>query len=342
MLTEKQYGQIRKELAECTRPLFFFHDDADGLCSFLLLYRYIKEGKGICVKSTPKVDMKFYRKVEEYSPDKIFVVDLAMVDQDFIDACKVPIIWIDHHEPLKRSKVKYFNPRVNDADDNQPASYLCYRAVKQDMWIAMLGCVGDWYLPDFTKEFSQQYPDLLDKRINKPEAALFDSKLGELVKMISFLLKGKISDVNKCVKIMTRIDNPYDYFNTDLPPIKFLLKRYERFKKTYDVLLESALKKKTKDKLYVFTYYDDKVSLTKELSNELLYMMPNKLIILCREKSGEMKCSLRCGKLLLPPILQKSLFGLEGHGGGHEHACGAVVNKEDFKHFIDNIRDEIK
>ena len=85
MLNQKQIKQIREELETCKRPLFFFHDDADGLCSFLLLYRFIKEGKGIIIKTTPRVDEKFLRKVEEYGPDKIFIVDIAIVDQYFLD-----------------------------------------------------------------------------------------------------------------------------------------------------------------------------------------------------------------------------------------------------------------
>jgi hypothetical protein len=54
----------------CQRPIFLFHDDADGLCSFLLLYRYKKEGKGIVVKSRPSVDSKFSKPVLEYDPDR--------------------------------------------------------------------------------------------------------------------------------------------------------------------------------------------------------------------------------------------------------------------------------
>ena len=118
MLKEKHIKKLRKEL-ECTRPLYFFHDDPDGLCSFLLLYRHIKEGKGVIIKSSPRIDEKYLRKVEEYQPDKVFILDLAVVEQEFIDKVKVPIIWIDHHEPLERTKVKYFNPRVKNPKNNR-------------------------------------------------------------------------------------------------------------------------------------------------------------------------------------------------------------------------------
>ena len=109
MLTNDQIKEIRKELDECKNPLFFFHDDPDGLCSFLLLYKYKKEGNGVIVKSVPKLDEKFLKKVQEYSPDKIFVADIALLDQEFIDKANAQVVWIDHHEPLKRNNVKYFN-----------------------------------------------------------------------------------------------------------------------------------------------------------------------------------------------------------------------------------------
>jgi len=66
-----------------------------------------------------------------------------------------------------------------------------------------------------------------------------------------------------------------------------------------------------------------------------------KIVIVGREKSGEVRLSLRSMKKVLPPIIEKALVGVEGYGGGHEYACGANVKKEDFKRFIENIREQI-
>ena len=113
-LSKAQITQIRDHLDNCKNPLFFFDDDQDGLCSFLQLYRYKKEGKGIIVKTTPKLDSIFVGKVREYQPDKVFILDVAVVEQDFLDEMKVPVIWVDHHGPFERSNVKYFNPRISN------------------------------------------------------------------------------------------------------------------------------------------------------------------------------------------------------------------------------------
>jgi len=39
--------------------------------------------------------------------------------------------------------------------------------------------------------------------------------------------------------------------------------------------------------------------------------------------------------------LTRALIGIEGYGGGHEHACGAAIKKHDFKRFVENLRREL-
>jgi len=338
-ITEKQLQEIREELESSFRPLFFFDDDPDGLCSFLLFYRLIKEGKGIVVKSSPKLDEKFLHIVEEYKPDKIFILDKPLVSQDFLDKIKVKTIWIDHHEPVKRKKVTYYNPRINNDADNRPTAYWCYKIADQDLWIAMVGIIGDWHLPVFSKEFSKLYPKLLPKKIAKPEEALFKTEIGKLARIFSFILKGKTQDVMKCVKILTRIKSPNEILKQTTAQGKFIYKRYEKINKEYQGLLSQI--KITRAKIIVFIYKQDKMSFTADLSNELLFRYSNKLIIVGREKSGEVKCSIRSSKIKLPPIIKEALKGVEGYGGGHTYACGCCIKKRDFKRFVENIKKSI-
>ncbi len=341
MLPEEQIKQIQDEIRHCKKPVFFFHDDPDGLCSFLLMYRLIGEGKGIVVKTKPNIGTMFARTVKEYGADKVFVLDIAMVEQDFIDEVKIPVVWIDHHGPYQRERVKYFNSRLQG--ENIPPSEVCYHVSEKDLWIAMAGCIGDWYIPTFKDKFCEQYPDLMGKEVTKPEDALFKTKLGELVKIMSFNLKGTTQEVMKSAKIFTRIETPYEILNQTTSRGAFIYKKYERVKQEYDSLLKRAAEKKTKDKILLYTYHQDVLSLTKELSNELLFMFPNKIIVIGREKSGEMKCSIRSGpKVMLNQVLEKALEGISGYGGGHEHACGAVIKTEDFEKFLENMRKFLK
>ncbi|MBI2574877.1 hypothetical protein HYV82_03260 [Candidatus Woesearchaeota archaeon] len=339
MLDENDYAAIMSEL-NCERPLFFMHDDPDGLASFLLLYRHCRKGNGVLVKTAPVVDARYLRKVDEYSPDKIFVVDVAVVEQEFIDKAKVPVVWIDHHEPLKRSNAVYFNPRVKTKSAYFPATYICYRAVKQDLWIAMVGCVGDWFLPEFSDEFAEQYPDLLDRGIKNPDDALFKSKLGVLVRLFSFVLKGKTTDAMKCVRILTRVKSPYDILMQRTPDGRFLYRRYEKFNSQYQKLLSEALSGIGKDKLFVFAY-SNQTSFSSDLANDILYRYPDKFIIIGREKDDEIRMSLRARDVMVLPRLKKALEGVDGYGGGHEYACGANVKKKDFARFVDALKAQL-
>jgi len=337
-LSEKQYGEIRNELNNCKDPLFFFDDDPDGLSAFLLVYRYVKEGHGVIVKTHPKLDIRSVPKVQEYCPDKIFVLDVAKLEQDFIDNAKTPIIWIDHHGPYERRNVKYFNPRIEKKEDNIATTYLCYRTVKQDLWIAMVGCAADYYMPDFFDEFKEKYNDLIDNEVKSIEDIYFNTKVGVLIKVFSFILKGNTSEVMKYVKTLTRIESPYEILNQETAKGKFIFKRYERINKMYQNLLEEATKDVGKGKFLVFTYEDSRISFTGDLANELLYKYPDKIIIVGRKKDEDMRMSIRSKKTLLPEALEKALAGLEGYGGGHELACGANVKERNFKEFVDRMK----
>jgi single-stranded DNA-specific DHH superfamily exonuclease len=346
MLSEKEVAQLKDAVAHAKHPFVFFHDDPDGLASFLLLYRTMQEGRGFCLKAFPQVTVEYASKPEEYGADVIFVLDIAMVDQEFIDAVHQPIFWVDHHAPQQRERVKYYNPRVTTGE-NVCTPVLCWQVMgeqrPQDLWIATTGAIGDWYFPAFAKEFQKQRPDILPPTANTVQEAMFNSPLGTLIKVFSFNLKGPTSEVNKSIKILTRIDNPDEILKQTTPRGRLIWKKYASINKTYEEMLGAIVKTASKDRILVYTYTDDKLSLTKDLSNELLYKFPDKLIVLGREKEGEVRCSLRCSpQWNIAEALPKALVGIQGYGGGHEQACGAGIQKEDFPQFIENLRRELK
>jgi single-stranded DNA-specific DHH superfamily exonuclease len=336
----KDIKYIREKLSNSVRPLFFFDDDADGLCSFLLLYRFVREGHGIFIKTSPELSDVYLEKVKEYSPDIIFILDKPQVSQRFLEKVNVPVIWIDHHEPVKTHNVKYFNPRLEDDEDNRPTTYWCYKIVQQDLWIACIGCVADWYVPEFIKEFIKKYPDILQNKSKNPAKILFETRFGKLCQNFNFLLKGKTREIKSAVKTLTRIKNPYEILDQTTSQGKYIYKKYKKAKKEYDQILSEV--RHTDNKLLVHTYSAERTSYTSDLSNELLHKYPNKMLIICREKSGEMRCSLRSKHMEIPKKLKEALFDVRGYGGGHLHACGACIKKQDFEKFVDNMKQLIK
>jgi len=151
-----------------------------------------------------------------------------------------------------------------------------------------------------------------------------------------------VHEVMRYVKVLTRIDDPYEILKEKTPQGRFIMKRYNEINQKYADLLKHALKQKPKDGMIIYTYPDDKMSFTKELANEIFYHNPKQFILIAREKNSGMKISMRSPKPVLPQILAKALIGLDGYGGGHEHACGAVVNKEDFDKFVRDLKEEIR
>ena len=334
-------SQVREELQLCKRPLFLFDDDADGLASFLLLYKHINEGKGMPVKHAGGVDETFLRKVKEYEPDKVFILDIPNVSQGFLDEVKVPVIWIDHHPPQKRSKVIYYNPLLEDPDTHKPTSWICYEIVKENLWIAMTGINGDWTFPEkLASQFRQEFAELLPEEVSSPDEALFTTQVGLLAKIFNFVLKGNQSSFRKCIAVLTRINDPYEILNRTTPQGTFIYKKFEEMNKTYTDLWESA-KKNVDESLIVFSYKGE-LSFTSELSNELLFRNPGKVIIVAREKSGHMRSSLRSPKgISIRDALNKIMPVFNARGGGHENACGTSIEVVVWQDFISEMKREL-
>ena len=336
---EVHYKRLKSELESSSRPLIFYDDDPDGLSSFLLFYRYIREGRGIVVKSAPRLTEEDARRVAEFGPDKVFVLDIPIVDQEFVDKAKTKVIWVDHHKPIKLHGVYYFNPRVYKEDIYFPVSLTAYNVVKQDIWIAAVGVTGDFLVPPFLDEFKKQYPGYVGDETT-PQGLLFKTKLGKLVKVFSMVLKGPTSKVMQCVKILTRIEHPDEIMEQTTPRGKFIWRYFRKHYRIYEKLIAEALGHyKEEDPIFLYVYPSDKLSLSADLAMELIYRYPEKIVMVAREKNGEIKLSIRANGIKINKILEMALQGLKGYGGGHEYACGANISAADFEIFLEKFKD---
>lgn len=341
MISAEKINEFREILSSAHRPLFLFDDDPDGLASFLVLYRMVKAGTGWPIKGAV-INERTANRVNQYGPDLVVVLDKAEIEQEFIDAVQTKIIWLDHHKPMKRKNVFYINPQIDDLGDDTATSYWAWKITKNDVWIAAVGLISDWQMlpKDMHEEFYSKYAKLLPKKIKNPQDALFREEIGKLAKIFSFNLKGKSDEVSGSVKIFSRLEDPFDLLEGKTAQARVALKRYEQHLKRYEDILNSV--QVTEDKLILFQYSGNENSYTTDLSNELLFKYPDKVIIVARESNNSLKCSLRSGKIRIDTILEKVLCSINGTGGGHHHACGAVIPSEQFETFIELIREELK
>ena len=338
MLTEKQVEEIREHLEKAQAPLFFFDNDADGLSSFLLLRRSINRGKGIAIKSFPELNVSYARKIHELNPDYIFVLDKPAVSSGFLEEVKnlnLPLVWIDHHNIPKpeNNDIYYYNPYFNDKT-TEPVSYLCYKIAekKEDLWIAMVGCIGDGTFPEFSEEFGEKYPELWGN-VKTAFQALYTTEIGKISRILGFGLKDRTSKVVAMLKFLSSVKSPYEILDEE--KAKSILQRFKQINSKYSQLVEKA-KKFSKGKL-LFFQYGGELSISADIANELIFLYPDKAIVVAYIKGAKANVSLRW-KDNIREITLKAIEGLEGAtGGGHEHATGAQVQVEDLPKFKENL-----
>ena len=346
MLTEEQMVEIREHLEKAQNPLFFFDNDDDGLTSFLLLQRFIERGKGIAIKSFPSLDVSYCRRIEELKPDYIFILDKPEVSKEFLEKVRVaniPVVWIDHHQvdkPEVEGEVYYYNPYFNDKT-NEPVSYLCYNIThkKEDIWLALIGCVSDCYLPDFYEEFLEKYPEYGKKNPSSAFDVLYDSEIGKIARILDFSLKDSTTNVVNMQKLMMKVKGPSDVLEEN-SKTKQILERYEQINKKYKVLIEKA-RFTAKEKLLYFTYGGD-YSLSSNIANQLSYDFEGKTIVVVYTKGDVANISIRSkGKAL--KITQEAIKDIEGAtGGGHESATGAKIMTSDLPKFKAKVEEMVE
>lgn len=337
MLTKKQIQEIRGHLEKAHNPLFFFDNDSDGLCSFLLLQRYIGRGKGVPVKTFPSLDKSYFRKIKELTPDYVFILDKPIVSPEFfeeIEKLNLPVVWIDHHEidvSNIPSYVNYYNPLLNKPKSNEPVTALCSQIndKKEDFWIGVVGCISDNFVPDFYEEFRKQYPDLgMDSK--KAFDIFYKSQIGKIARLFLFALKDRTTNVINMLKFLMLVKSPYDVLE-ETSKNKIMHERFEELEKKYRHLLNKALLEKNSEKIIFFKYGGD-MSISSDLSNELAYLFPDKIIIVIYENQAKFTMAIRGKKVR--EIALKVISQLEGaSGGGHENAVGVRIGINDLEKF---------
>jgi len=342
MLTKKQIKEIKEHLEKAQNPLFFFDNDPDGLCAFLLLQRYLGRGKGVAIRSFPDLTIDYFRKVKELDADYVFILDKPVVSKEFLEAIKqvnLPVVWIDHHEIDRKdipSFVNYYNPVFNRGKKNEPVTYLCYEITKkkEDLWLAVAGCVSDHFIPDFYSEFLKRYLDLGFKT-DKPFGILYNSQIGKISRIFSFALKDRTTNVIHMLKFLMKVKSPYEVLD-ESPKNRIMHERFKEIDKTYQKLIKKA-KSNLDDSKILFFQYSGETSISADLSNQLSYLFPEKVIVVMRVLDVTTSISVR-GEKVRKKVL-KAIEGLEGAtGGGHENAVGAKIKTKDLEEFKEMLR----
>ncbi|MEM1535462.1 MAG: DHHA1 domain-containing protein [Candidatus Pacearchaeota archaeon] len=353
----EEIKKIREVLLEVNNPLFFFDNDVDGLAAFLIFYKTFGKGKAVAIKSFPELNPSYARKISELKADCIFILDKPRVAKGFfelVEKLNVRVIWIDHHiDNLGFSEKKtseeqgwiFFNPTLYGI--NRPTTYWAYQIAgkpKALAWIAALGCLADWFIPEFIDDVYKEHQELFEKKpekqeLKKPEEVgklLYETTFGKLILLLNFALKDTTTNIIKLVKFLSSINTPSQILE-ESKKNRQMHKRARQIFKHYEKLLAKAKKLIKPSQDFVWFQYGGSLSISAELSNALLYAWPNKLIVVAYIKDERARISIR-SNVKVRDIVLKALEGLEGaSGGGHESALGANVRVEDLPAFKEKL-----
>jgi single-stranded DNA-specific DHH superfamily exonuclease len=335
MLTKKQVKEIQEHLLKAQNPLFYFDNDQDGLCSYLLLKRFYGKGNPVPVKNSP-MGKEYFRRVLEFEPDYIFILDVPEVKEEFfneIEKYNLPVVWIDHHKIDKKKIPKWvdsYNVVLNKKSSNEPVTRLCYQVTedKKDLWLAVVGCISDKFLPDFYLDFLKMYPDL---GIETKEAfgVFYSSEIGKIARMIGAGLKDRTTNVIKMIRFLSKVRTPYEVLE-ESKDNSLLHERFKEIDGKYQRLISKA-KEDVSSKVLFFKYAGE-TSMSADLANGLSYEFPEKIVVVAYVKGSRVNLSLR-GESILEKVVE-ILKGLENAtGGGHENAVGCQINIGDLEIF---------
>jgi hypothetical protein len=73
-----------------------------------------------------------------------------------------------------------------------------------------MGCIADHFLPDFSKEFEEKYPEFWKADVSDPFEAYFGTELGEIAQALNFGLKDSVSNVVKMQNYLIGCKGPGD------------------------------------------------------------------------------------------------------------------------------------
>ncbi|MFB6246923.1 MAG: DHHA1 domain-containing protein [Candidatus Pacearchaeota archaeon] len=348
MIKQEILKELNNSLESSQNPMFFFDNDPDGLCSTMILQRKIRRGNAFPVKGSPLND-GYMEKIEQNDPDCIFVLDVPVINQSFFDAIEqknIPLVWIDHHkaseEEVKEMPkfVEYINP-FRDYSGPSATTYISYMVSREekDLWLGVVGCIADRFLPDYYDKFRELYPDLA---INSkdPFEIYYNSEIGKLAQMLNHGLKDRTSNVMKMLSFLKKAKSPYEVLEEKEENLE-MHQKYREVVKRYEKIISKAKEEIDESADLIFFEYGGDTSMSSEISNRLQYKNPEKVIFVAyisNESFANVSGRGKNVKKILETAFEEASFE-DSSGGGHDQAVGAKIRKEDLEDFKEKVRE---
>jgi len=324
--------KAKKFLLSLKETSLIYHGDSDGLCSAVLVSKFLKEKVKMASPNDSygiQITENLLEDINNF-PCGVFV-DLAVDQWDF-EKIKPKVLVIDHHTPQRDlNRIKKFihiNPRLENKKVYFPASYLVFKLLceldknmKKYSWIAAVGVIGD--KGDLKKiKFKEKYEDLK-----------FLSDVIEACKGID-----GYRGIVKAYEVFSQAERPEEIMNSKL--VRTYHKFQEEIDKTIlDFRYHAEYFEKTKS--YLYKVYN-KYNITSSVSTILSEEKPDTAFFIYK-KNKTLSMSARCqtGRINLAELFQKICEGI-GTGGGHPQAAAANIPKENEDKFLERLRNYLE
>lgn len=335
------------------RVVVVYDDDPDGICSAVLMINYLKKQENkiffFAARSPSRVTRELMNQILKLKPYAVISLDFAE-NLDFpankFDLKGIKYLAIDHHPPKKYNfplKTVYVNPKLED--NKECCSAFVYSLIsriipfEKNLWIAAIGVIGDYQVQEsraLIEKVIKMYPPLFEN-ITVDNKSLRKTTFGSLARSLDSISSVKFHEgCNQAVNLLLKSRTPYDALNRKIPEVKRLFNIHDGYHSNLRKL-EAEFKDNHEKigKIYYFKVKSE-YSVKSTLSTELGAKYPSKVVIIAQDDGKLTHASLRnqSGKYDLNEIIQKSIKGLHGRGGGHKKAAGVALQRTDFGIFL--------
>jgi single-stranded DNA-specific DHH superfamily exonuclease len=321
------------------KVLLVFHKDVDGYCSGAIFLKGLEKiGKAGNVKTLPVINEELEAilkgdSVKPYNKIIILDVDIPYLKRDF-ESFLGDILIIDHHsirKDLNSERLIYINPRFENEEIYQPASYVVYKFLAsfidlKDMeWVSVLGTVADFAFDD-CRDILSKYLDI------KSKEELPSTKFWEVSKMIysaitlekenileTILKYGSLNGIKKDQMLLSSMVE----FDHELEKVK--REFWNNVERIGNIIISRI--------------YPSYKRIASSLSTSISLENKDKMVVVLEKREDKFKVSARyqSGKVHLGKLMESCCIS----GGGHRHAAGGIIGIDDYEKFKECISSKV-
>ncbi|MEM5868337.1 MAG: DHHA1 domain-containing protein [Candidatus Aenigmatarchaeota archaeon] len=352
-IKEKMAIEFLRNIKEKDIITTIFHNDTDGICSCVLINKFLKERIGkpsdIIISQPMPLTKTLIQRIKLSIPTKIIVLDLA-IDQEK-NLCRrlegiSETLVIDHHQitnMINFKKIIYYNPLI-EKDVYQSASYLTYKLcskiidMKNYLWISLIGIAGDYNINDsldLIEEGKNIYSDLLQE---DGEKSFINSIFGRASDMITAMRASHISS-EKIAKIIESMESI-----VEINQRRDMIEYYEKVQSEVAGILASVKSNAEINENILFYEIKSKYNLRSVISTKLSELYTNKIIFVWEVSRNKVKFSVRNknNNIDLAKLLKEvSKDFRTAITGGHKLAAGGSISIDEFNLFKEKIKEFI-